>query len=309
METERREITVGDLTFDVRVGGPDRGSWVLLLHGFPVNSSCYDDVADRLHESGLRTIQVDQRGYSPGARPEGVEAYRLEALVDDALGVLDALDVPYAILVGHDWGGIVAWHLAGKHPDRFTGLVVASTGHPSAMRDAIKDPDAVDDQREKSAYIKDFIAEGAEEMLLARDGVLLRRAGVTAEELAPLREPGALTAGLNWYRANFTGDVAATSPAHRSKSPPPWCGATATPRSAGRRPRGVAATSTATTGSVNCPASTTGFRRRPRRSWPARSRCARLCSERDAARSGLHRHGAQNSNPSRAFSRTSGMAG
>ncbi|KNA93380.1 alpha/beta hydrolase [Gordonia jacobaea] len=203
-------MTVGDLTFDVRVGGPDRGPWVLLLHGFPVNSSCYDDVADRLHESGLRTIQVDQRGYSPGARPEGVEAYRLEALVDDALGVLDALDVPYAILVGHDWGGIVAWHLAGKHPDRFTGLVVASTGHPSAMRDAIKDPDAVDDQREKSAYIKDFIAEGAEEMLLARDGVLLRRAGVTAEELAPLREPGALTAGLNWYRANFTGDVAAT---------------------------------------------------------------------------------------------------
>ena len=83
METERREITVGDLTFDVRVGGPDRGPWVLLLHGFPVNSSCYDDVADRLHESGLRTIQVDQRGYSPGARPEGVEAYRLEALVDD----------------------------------------------------------------------------------------------------------------------------------------------------------------------------------------------------------------------------------
>ena len=210
METERREITVGDLTFDVRVGGPDHGPWVLMLHGFPVNSSCFDDVAARLHESGLRTIQVDQRGYSPAARPADVEAYRLDALVDDALGILDAMKVPYAILVGHDWGGIVAWHLAGKHPDRFTGLVVASTGHPLAMRDAIKSADTTDDQREKSSYIKDFIAEGAEEKLLARNGVLLRRAGVTADELAPLMEPGALTAALNWYRANFTGDIAAT---------------------------------------------------------------------------------------------------
>ena len=141
----------------------------------------------------MRALGPHRRDVASHRRDES-----LDALVDDALGVLDALDVPYAILVGHDWGGIVAWHLAGKHPDRFTGLIVASTGHPSAMRDAIKDPDASDDQRQKSAYIKDFIAEGAEEMLLARDGVLLRRAGVTAEELEPLKEPGALTAGLNW---------------------------------------------------------------------------------------------------------------
>ncbi|MGV9826517.1 alpha/beta fold hydrolase [Gordonia sp. NPDC003429] len=203
---ERREITVGDLTFTVHVGGPDQGPWVLLLHGFPVNSMCYRDVVPRLHESGLRTVVFDQRGYSAGARPDGVEPYRLSALVDDALGILDALEIPYAILVGHDWGGIVAWHLAGKHPDRFTALIAASTGHPSAMRDALQNGD----QREKSAYIKDFIADGAEKNLLARNGVLLRRAGVTAEEFAPLTSPGAMTAALNWYRANFTGDIAAT---------------------------------------------------------------------------------------------------
>ncbi|MBD0861280.1 alpha/beta hydrolase [Gordonia sp. zg691] len=199
-------MTVNDLTFDVRVAGPDRGPWVLLLHGFPVNGSCYDDVLPRLHESGLRTIVLDQRGYSPGARPSGVQDYRLDLLVSDAIGVLDALGVSYAILVGHDWGGIVAWHLAGKYPDRFTGLVVASTGHPSALREALSSGD----QRERSSYILDFVAEGAEEKILADDGAGLRAVGVTAEEMAPLIEPGALTAALNWYRANFVGDIKAT---------------------------------------------------------------------------------------------------
>lgn len=199
-------MTVGELTFDVRIGGPEGGTWVLLLHGFPVNSSCYDAVVPRLHESGLRTIVFDQRGYSPGARPAGVDDYRLDLLAGDALGVLDALGVHYAMLVGHDWGGIVAWHLAGKHLDRFTSLVAASTGHPSAMRDAL----VSSDQRERSSYIKDFIADDAEEKLSAGKGALLRRAGVTAEELVPLLESGALTGPLNWYRANFTGNIAET---------------------------------------------------------------------------------------------------
>lgn len=203
MKTERRTVTVGEHIFDVETGGPDGGKWVLLLHGFPVNSSCYSEVVDRLHESGLRTVVFDQRGYSPGARPAEVDAYRISHLVDDALGVLDALSIPYALLVGHDWGGLVAWHLAAKHPDRFTGLIVASTGHPAAMKEALDQGD----QRERSSYILDFVADGAEEKLLARKGVLLRRAGVTAEELEPLYDDGAMTAALNWYRANFTGDI------------------------------------------------------------------------------------------------------
>ncbi|MGC5258490.1 alpha/beta fold hydrolase [Gordonia sp. DT218] len=206
MDTQQRAVRVGEHTFDVRIGGPEDGKWVLLLHGFPVNSSCFDAVVPRLHESGLRTIVFDQRGYSPGARPEGTDAYHLSNLVGDALGVLDELGVGYAMVVGHDWGGIVAWHLAAKHLDRFTSLVAVSTGHPSALRDAL----ASSDQREKSSYIKDFIAEDAEEKLLARNGVLLRRAGVTADELKPLMEPGALTGPLNWYRANFTGNIADT---------------------------------------------------------------------------------------------------
>lgn len=205
MESEYLKVEHNGLTFDVHRSGPARGPWVVLLHGFPVNSSCYDAVLPRVHDAGLRTVTIDQRGYSPGARPEAVGDYRLDRLTDDVLGVLGHLNIAYSMLVGHDWGGIVAWHLAAKHADRFTGLVAASTGHPSAMAAALA---AGSDQRTRSSYIKDFIAEGAEETLTARDGVLLRRAGVTAEELAPLLEPGAMTGPLNWYRANFTGDVA-----------------------------------------------------------------------------------------------------
>ncbi|GAC68961.1 alpha/beta fold hydrolase [Gordonia soli] len=203
MDTEQRAVTVGEHTFDVRIGGQAGAPWVVLLHGFPVNSSCYDEVVPRLHEAGLRTLVIDQRGYSAGARPTEVDQYTLDHLVADVIGVLDALQIHYALLVGHDWGGIVAWHLAGKHLGRFTGLVVASTGHPTAMQAAL----AAGDQRERSSYILDFLSEGAEDRLLADDAALLRNAGVSAAELEPLKEPGALTAALNWYRANFAGDI------------------------------------------------------------------------------------------------------
>ncbi|MFT4125843.1 MAG: alpha/beta hydrolase [Gordonia sp. (in: high G+C Gram-positive bacteria)] len=210
---QAKTVLLGELTFDVTVGGPERGPWAVLLHGFPVNGSCYDAVVPRLHESGLRTLVINQRGYSPGARPDGVSDYRIEFLVADVLGILNALRIPYAQLVGHDWGGLVAWQLAARCPDRFTGLVAVSTGHPSAIADAVSGGDAAageSDQRRRSAYIKDFISADAEQKLLARNGILLRRAGVSAAEIAPLKEPGALTAALNWYRANFIGDIGAT---------------------------------------------------------------------------------------------------
>lgn len=211
MTIEHRAVTVGEYTFDAHIGVPDDVSaksvvpTVLLLHGFPHNSGCYDDVVPRLHEAGLRTIAFDQRGYSPGARPTAVEDYSIDKLVADAIGVLDALEVPHVLLVGHDWGGLVAWHLAAAHPNRLTGLVAVSTGHPSAITGALK---ADTDQRERSSYIQMFISDDAEEKLLARDAVLLRRS-VPREAIAPLQEPGALTAALNWYRANFAGDIGA----------------------------------------------------------------------------------------------------
>ncbi|MCK0440371.1 alpha/beta hydrolase [Gordonia alkaliphila] len=207
MESEHLKVEHDGLVFDVHRSGPPRGPWVVLLHGFPVNSSCYDAVLPRVHDAGLRTLTIDQRGYSPGARPEAVEDYRLDTLVDDVLGVLGHLNIAYSMLVGHDWGGIVAWHLAAKHPEHFTGLVAISTGHPSAMAAALAEGD---DQRTRSAYIKNFVADGAEAVLSARNGVMLRRAGVHADELGPILAPDGLRGPLNWYRANFTGDIAKT---------------------------------------------------------------------------------------------------
>ncbi len=202
--TTKRQIRLGELTFDVAVGGPEGAPPVLLLHGFPHNSASFDGVVGLLHDAGLATITFDQRGYSPGARPSRVEDYGIDHLVADALGVLDALGVARCLLVGHDWGGIIGWQLAARHPERFTGFVAVSTGHSSAIARALE---SGTDQREKSAYITHFIAEGSEEKLLARNAVLLRRS-CPRDAVPPLQEPGALTAALNWYRATFTGNIA-----------------------------------------------------------------------------------------------------
>src|SRR6185312_6822929 len=126
------QVRVGELTFDVRVGGPIDGAAVMLLHGFPENASMWSGVEPALHAAGLRTIAPDQRGYSPGARPDGVEAYSMHRLVADALGLLDAYGLARVHVVGHDWGAAVGWNLAGRHPDRVATLTAISVPHPAA---------------------------------------------------------------------------------------------------------------------------------------------------------------------------------
>ncbi|HLS39621.1 MAG TPA: alpha/beta fold hydrolase [Ornithinicoccus sp.] len=190
------------LVLDVRDAGPEAGEPVVLLHGFPADSSCWDLVAPRLHGAGLRTLAPDQRGYSPGARPRGRAAYRVRELVGDALALLDAAGLPAAHVVGHDWGGAVAWALAAAAPDRVRSLTVLSTPHPAALVRAV----VGGDQALRSAYMAVFQLPVLPEWLLGRrlEG-LLRRSGLPAEPAARysarLAEPGALSAALGWYRA------------------------------------------------------------------------------------------------------------
>lgn len=199
-------IDLGGLTFDVATGGPEGGRPVLLLHGFPENSRMWDGVVPRLHAAGLRTVAPDQRGYSPGARPAAVEAYAVDELLGDALGVLDALDLSTVDVVGHDWGAVVGWHLAGRHPERVRTLTAVSVPHPAAHAWAMRNDER---QRELSAYVGLFRQpEGKAERLLLEDGArrlttLFRPLAPAAVEVfvRPLTEPGALTAVLNWYRA------------------------------------------------------------------------------------------------------------
>jgi pimeloyl-ACP methyl ester carboxylesterase len=198
-------ISVRGLTFEVRVAGPPDGEPVLLLHGFPQHSGQWDQVAALLHSRGYRTVAPDQRGYSPGARPTDVSAYRIAEPVADALALLDERGIDTCHLVGHDWGAVVAWHLAGRYPDRVRTLTTASVPHPGAMAAAMNG-DA--DQQTRSAYIGLFREPGrAEEVLLREDALRLRRmltgcpAGRVTDYVTPMLEPGALTGALNWYRA------------------------------------------------------------------------------------------------------------
>jgi pimeloyl-ACP methyl ester carboxylesterase len=211
MPGELLHTDVGDLTFRVRVDGPEDGRPVLLLHGFPQTSASWAAVTPLLTQAGLRTYAPDQLGYSPGARPGEVEAYSAQNLAQITADLMTALEIPVADVVGHDWGANVAWTLAAWHSDRVRSLTAVSVPHPAAYTAAFRaDPE----QKERSGYIRLFWQAGkAEEVLLADDARRLRRmlsggeqeTGVPAEAIdeyvAVLSAPGALTAALNWYRA------------------------------------------------------------------------------------------------------------
>ena len=200
--TEPTRVPVGDLVFDVVDVGPPEAPAVLLLHGFPQSAQEWRAVWPALVEAGHRVVAVDQRGYSPGARPAEVSAYAMPHLVGDAVGVLDALGVERAHVVGHDWGAAVAWQLAGRRPERVRSMTAVSVPHPAAFGAALaSDPD----QQERSRYMTAFRQAGAEDLLLADDAAALRAAlrGVPDADLyvRRMQEPGALPAALAWYRA------------------------------------------------------------------------------------------------------------
>ena len=194
------------LTFDVLDAGPSDGEPVVLLHGFPQDSAAWRQVAPTLHEHGLRTLAPDQRGYSPMARPRGRAPYRLRETTADVLALLDAAGLETAHVVGHDWGGIVAWALGAWHPERLRTLTAISVPHPAAMAKAM----VISDQALRSYYMAVFqLPVLPERLMLAGGGAALRRtlrnSGLPDESadhyVARMQEPGALSAALGWYRA------------------------------------------------------------------------------------------------------------
>jgi pimeloyl-ACP methyl ester carboxylesterase len=199
------EITARGLVFEVSAAGPEDGEPVLLLHGFPQNSHEWDAVLPALHEAGLRTFTLDQRGYSPGARPAERTDYRITECAADAVAVGAALGYDSMHVVGHDWGAIAAWQTALRHSSFVRTLTAISVPHPLAMAEAL----TTQEQQQRSAYVQLFRQEGkAEEVLLADDAQRLRAMFADAMDdetrdryVRPMLEPGALTAALNWYRA------------------------------------------------------------------------------------------------------------
>lgn len=204
MTTSERisQVTRDGLTLDVLDAGPIDGDPVVLLHGFPQRASSWHRVSPLLHEAGLRTLALDQRGYSPGARPRSRAAYRLEESVDDLVALLDRIDGPVH-LVGHDWGAAVGWAAAAHHPERLHTFTAVSVPHPGAMvRSGL-----LSAQPLRSWYVAAFQLPWVPERVLAsRWGERLMAAtGMPTDALARYRhevvEDGALGGGLGWYRA------------------------------------------------------------------------------------------------------------
>ena len=201
------QLSVGDLTFDIRSSGPDDGELVLMLHGFPQTNHEWRHQQRALAAAGYRVVTPNQRGYSAGARPETVEDYTLDLLVADIVGMSDALGTERFHMVGHDWGAIVAWGVAAEIPDRVISVTPISVPHLDAFARVLADPQSC--QPAASAYFDMFVQPNSEDGFLADNAAGLRGvyAGMEADAIEEfVRVLGtklALGSALNWYRANI----------------------------------------------------------------------------------------------------------
>ncbi len=194
-------MRIGVNGIELEVEDQGSGPAVLLLHGWPDSHRLWRHQVEALTAAGYRTVAPDLRGFGETDRPADVEAYSLLNIAGDVLGLLDHLEIERAHLVGHDWGAALAWVVAAFAADRVDHLAALSVGHPSSFRDAGLP------QREKSWYMLLFQFDGVAEQWLSGDDFANFRAWSQhpeADQAIPdLSRPGALTASLNWYRANL----------------------------------------------------------------------------------------------------------
>ena len=207
-----RRIDVGEVRLAVTEAGDPSGEPVILLHGFPELASSWRHQLPALAEAGFHAVAPDLRGYGDSDRPTAVEAYGVQKLVGDVVGLIAALGHDSAHVVGHDWGGGLAWGLAGNRPELVRSLTIlnAPVGQVSA-RLRFEDPE----QRAKSWYMLLFQFPGVAETWMSQHDFRNLREFVFEDApdafppeererlVASLRRDGALTAILNWYRANM----------------------------------------------------------------------------------------------------------
>lgn len=202
------EMEANGMIFRSRGAGLDNVSHepVILLHGFPETSIMWANLMERLVDEGYRCFAPDQRGYSPNARPEGVQKYIYQELTSDVVALADVLGFRRFHLVGHDWGSVIGWIVVSLHPERVHSWTAMSVPHMDAFRSALADDP---DQQERSKYIAFFrVPEQPEKWFTANNLELLRTLWSSIPEeqveeyITVFSQPGALTAALNWYRAN-----------------------------------------------------------------------------------------------------------
>ena len=206
----RVELKTG-VTLNVAFAGDPSRPAIILLHGFPESHRTWREIAPRLHGS-FYLVMPDQRGFAGSDLPQDEEAYRTDTLIDDIFALVEALGLRQFALVGHDWGGAIAWGAALRGDPRLTGLVIINAPHPVIFQKSlIEDPD----QRTASQYISAFRSRMFEKAVQAMGFEALfeksfsRHVDVAMiseterrQYIADWAQPGALTAMLNWYRAS-----------------------------------------------------------------------------------------------------------
>lgn len=213
MSNKNTVIDVNDLQLNVVQAGPEQGPLVILLHGFPEFSYAWRYQIPALAEAGYRVWAPDQRGYNLSSKPAKLKAYALDELASDVVGLMDAAGVQSAHVVGHDWGGVVAWWTAIRYPQRVQRLVVMNVPHPAVMRRHLLSNFK---QLRKSWYMFFFQLPVLPEWLARRKEWKLpavtlkgtsRRGTFNTGDLrlykAAWAQPGAYKGMLNWYRAMF----------------------------------------------------------------------------------------------------------
>lgn len=201
-ELYERGTTARVNDIDVYYLDEGKGEPVLLLHGFPDSARLWRNQVPALVEVGYRVIAPDLRGFGRSSRPEGVDSYGIANSVGDVMALLEHLGIDSAHVVGHDWGAGVAWGLGLFASERAKTLTVLSVGHPKSFGDKSNLR-----QMQASWYMLLFQFEGIAEKLITQDDwAFARRWLADAVDLdhyiEGLSRPGALTAALNWYRAN-----------------------------------------------------------------------------------------------------------
>jgi pimeloyl-ACP methyl ester carboxylesterase len=208
---EHNDIQAGEVRLHVVQAGPVDGKPVILLHGFPDFWMGWRHQIGALAEAGFRVIVPDQRGYNTSDRPSAITDYELSRLVGDVVGLADALGHHRFSLVGHDWGGIVAWAAGSLVAERLDRLVILNAPHPNVFGPYVRRSPS---QMLRSSYVGFFQIPWLPEMVLGAGNsaamvaalkASAREGAFTEDDIARYRQswqqPGALTGMLNWYRA------------------------------------------------------------------------------------------------------------
>jgi len=200
-EIEERYIETNGIKLHTVIIGS--GEPLVLLHGFPDFWFGWKKLIPLIKDR-YQLIIPDMRGYNLSDKPEGVKNYRIELLVDDIVGLIDHFGFKSVYLAGHDWGGVLSWFISEKYPNKIKKLAIINGPHMKIFQSKLKNDEA---QKKASSYISRFLQPDSEKIILANNFLL--RGGLKEDEdkyLAAWSQPGSITCGINYYRANMEYD-------------------------------------------------------------------------------------------------------